>query len=65
MYVGKPLSWQRLDDKRACRIACVMSNGGYKDDESIWQNIQTEMIDAMTHLENALSPFINTPKTNN
>lgn len=55
---GKPLSWQRLDDKRACRIACEMTNGGYKSEESEWTAIQTEMIDAMIRLEKALSPFI-------
>ena len=55
---GESLSWQRLDEKRACRIACIMSNGGYKDDESKWQSIQEAMIDAMIRLESALTPFI-------
>lgn len=55
---GEPLSWQRLDEKRACRIAYVMTNGGYKSDESEWHKIQTEMIEAMVRLEKALSPFI-------
>lgn len=57
---GESLSWQRLDEKRACRIACVMTNGGYTSDESEWNKIQTEMIDAMLRLEKALTPFINT-----
>ena len=56
---GEPLSWQRLDEKRACRIACVMTNGGYTSDESEWAVIQTAMIDAMIRLEKALSPFLN------
>jgi len=55
---GEPLSWQRLETKRACRIAYEMTVGGYKDDESNWQAIQTTMIDAMVRLEQALSPFI-------
>lgn len=55
---GEPLSWQRLENKRACRIAYEFSLGGYKDDEANWQPIQTAMIDAMVRLEKALSPFI-------
>lgn len=56
---GEPLSWQRLDDKRACRIACEMTNGGYRSEESEWNKIQTEMIDAMVRLEKTISPFLN------
>ena len=55
---GEPLSWQRLESKRGCRIAYEMTLGGYKDDEAKWQTIQTAMIDAMVRLEKALSPFI-------
>jgi len=55
---GGPLSWQRLDEKRACRIAYEMTTGGYKDAEASWQTIQTAMIDAMVRLEKALSPLI-------
>jgi hypothetical protein len=57
---GEPLSWQRLETKRACRIAYEFSLGGYKDDEANWQPIQTAMIDALVRLERALSPFITT-----
>lgn len=61
---GEPLSWQRLETKRACRIAYEFSLGGYKDDEASWQPIQTAMIDALVRLEKALSPFIATlPRT--
>ncbi len=55
---NEPLSWQRLDEKRACRVAYLMTIGGYKDDEATWQTIQTAMIDAMVRLEKSLSPFI-------
>jgi hypothetical protein len=34
------------------------SNGGYRDDEDRWGEIQEEMIDAMIQLEKALSPQI-------
>jgi hypothetical protein len=43
-----------IETKRACRIRYDMTTGGYKDDETNWQTIQTAMI----CLENALSSFI-------
>ncbi|HEV2802441.1 MAG TPA: DUF4268 domain-containing protein [Pyrinomonadaceae bacterium] len=55
---GTSLLWQRLDAKRACRIAYEIPLGGYKDDEAKWHTIQAAMIDAMVNLEKALSPFI-------
>ncbi len=55
---GNSLSWERLDTKRACRIAYYITSGGYRDDESSWQTIQLEMITAMINLEKAISPFI-------
>jgi hypothetical protein len=54
----EPLSWQRLDSKRACRIAIEITNGGYRDDELNWEQTQNSMIDAMIRLEKALAPFI-------
>jgi serine/threonine protein kinase len=53
---GSPLSWQRLDDKQACRIAYIMTAGGWKSPESEWPAIQDAMIDAMIRLEKALMP---------
>jgi hypothetical protein len=55
---GAPLSWQRLDDKTACRIAYEITSGGYQSDETQWPVIQAEMIDAMVRLEKALTPFL-------
>jgi hypothetical protein len=55
---GEPLSWERLDTKKTCRIACYFKEGGHKRDESQWTQIQTEMVDAMIRLEKAISPFI-------
>ncbi len=51
---GGPLSWERLDKKRACRIKHVVESGGYRSPESEWPAIQSEMLDAMTRLETAL-----------
>lgn len=54
---GEGLSWERRDEGKGCRIAYYFKSGGYKSDESEWQIIQTEMINAMTQLDKALSPF--------
>jgi serine/threonine protein kinase len=57
------LSWQRLDDKQACRIAYEVTGGGWKTDESKWPQIQDAMIDAMARLEKALAPHLEKSKT--
>jgi hypothetical protein len=55
---GGELSCQRLDDKRACRIAYTVTAGGYKSDPAKWPAVQDAMIDAMLRLENALKPHL-------
>jgi hypothetical protein len=55
---GDSLSWERLDSKRASRIAYNVTVGGYRDDETKWPEIQDAMIDAMIRLDKAISPFI-------
>jgi hypothetical protein len=53
---GKELEWQRLDGKRACRIAERIV-GGYLDEDR-WPEIQDEMVASMTRLERTLKPYI-------
>lgn len=55
---GGPLEWQRLDNKRACRIKKTITIGGYRSEESEWSVIQEAMIDAMIRLDKSLKPFI-------
>lgn len=55
---GGPLSWEPLESKRACRIACRFEGVGYKDDESEWPGLHQSMVDAMVRLEAALRPHI-------
>ncbi|MCP4536170.1 MAG: DUF4268 domain-containing protein [Chloroflexi bacterium] len=55
--VGESLDWQRLDNKRACRIKRNIALGGYRD-EPKWPEVQDAMIDAMIQLEKALRPHI-------
>lgn len=52
---GGPLSWERLEGKRACRIAQRFDDGGYKDNER-WPQTRQQMTDAMVRLERALRP---------
>jgi Domain of unknown function (DUF4268) len=54
---GSTLSWERLDDKRACRVCYVLKEGGLTD-ESKWQTIQDAMIGAMDRLVKAIKPHL-------
>lgn len=53
---GSPLSWERLDQKRASRIKFVIDTGGYRNPESDWPAIQIDMVEAMIKLEDSLKP---------
>lgn len=55
--VSFPLSWQRLDGRRACRIRIDLP-GGYRSPDSEWPEIQQPMTDAMTQLEAAFKPVL-------
>jgi hypothetical protein len=52
---GDELEWQRLDDKRACRIKKIFNQGGLLNKE-IWPELQDEMIDAMIRFEKTIKP---------
>jgi hypothetical protein len=54
---GGELEWQRLDNKRACRIRKSFELGGWKDPNT-WGAVVPPMVDAMTRLEKALKPHI-------
>lgn len=54
---GEPLEWQRLDDRRACRIRHRLTLGGLANRDR-WPEIQEAMIEAMMRLEKALKPQI-------
>ncbi len=55
---GEELEWQRLDDKRACRIMKTLEIGGYREEKSKWPEIQNAMVDTMIRLDAALRPHI-------
>jgi hypothetical protein len=52
---GEPLEWERLDDKRACRIRKRFTDGGLAKPET-WPGLQDAMTGAMMRLDKALRP---------
>jgi hypothetical protein len=57
---GAALSWERLDNKRACRVRSVLREGGLVD-EGKWAVIQDAMITAMDRLAKAVKPHFARP----
>jgi hypothetical protein len=47
----KPITWQRLDDRRACRIKCETPGNIFDPDQ--WPTLVEFMTDAMVRMENA------------
>jgi uncharacterized protein DUF4268 len=60
---GGPLSWERLEGKRACRIK-FSQEGGYRSPEDQWPKMQDDIIAAMNRLEQALRPLLKQLKLN-
>lgn len=54
---GFRLEWERLEDKRACRIKSVVG-GGYRSPELDWPKIQQALVERIAALEKALRPFL-------
>lgn len=53
---GDKLLWERLDDKRACRISFTLDYGIY--DREKWSEMQDKMIDVMIRLENSTKEYV-------
>ncbi|MBS7648002.1 MAG: DUF4268 domain-containing protein [Archaeoglobaceae archaeon] len=54
---GGELEWQRLNEKRASRIAKIVTNKGLENVDD-WPTIQDQMINAMIRFEKALAKHI-------
>ena len=55
--ISFPVTWQRLDARRACRIR-INITGGYRSPEDEWPAIQQRMTEAMIQFEAALKPVL-------
>lgn len=55
---GNQLEWERLENKRASRIAIRFREKGLRNRES-WDELQNKMIEAMIRLEKAFRNYIN------
>jgi len=55
---GGELDWQRLDDKRACRISVQVSRHAGLKNKDKWDEIQNAMIDTMVRFEKAFKEKI-------
>lgn len=58
---GGTLLWERIDDKRACRIEHLVP-GGYRTAEAKWPETQAALVEAMTKLEIAIKPALDSLK---
>ena len=58
---GKQLNWERLDNKRACRISVRFNDAGLVKPEHI-DKLQDNMINAMINLESAFRKHIDALK---
>ena len=55
---GASLRWERLDDKRASRIAHDIRGKGGLRDKGRWSELQDAMIEAMIRFEKSFRPYI-------
>jgi len=55
---GDKLEWQRLDDKKASRIAKTVEEGKGLENEDDWPIIQDKMIDVMNRFHKTLSKHL-------
>ena len=54
---GETLDWSKKEGRRVCRIISYCRIGGLATDDK-WNEIQTDLIDRMSRLENAMKPFL-------
>jgi len=54
---GSALDWQRLNDRRSCRIRYLIKDHGLLDKDR-WTELQEKLVDAMVKFHKTLQPVI-------
>lgn len=54
---GEKLNWERLDNRRACRISKRFDYAGLSNKDK-WADLQNDLIDAMIRLEKATKRYV-------
>jgi hypothetical protein len=55
---GEPLTWERLDEKRACRVRFEIAGAGIRSPRERWGALQDAMVSSMDRLSRALKPVL-------
>ena len=55
---GRPIDWQELPDKRACRVRIELPGDGRDRPREDWPAIHDRMIEAMARLQAGLGPHL-------
>jgi hypothetical protein len=50
---GGGLNWDRQENRKQCYIGVTLDDGGYRDDDERWGEIQDRMIETMRRLDSA------------
>jgi len=61
--LGFELEWDILEDHRMCAIRRRLTKGGYRNDESEWEEIALDAVENMVKLEKATKHIIKKMKT--
>ena len=51
------ITWEPLEDRRACRISSVVDLGGWKNEEN-WTDISVALVDRMINFYAVLKPYL-------
>lgn len=55
---GGPLTWDRLDGSRACKVVGPSIEGGWKDEPDRWPDAASQIVDVMIRFNAALAPRV-------
>lgn len=63
--LGEPLSWERIDEKRACRIA-IYYPGSITDDANLLADLRSKAVAGLVRFRRVMLDYLNrAPEANN